>query len=535
MSFTPTRWQQEAIDEQGNCVIVAVPGSGKTFTISQKIKQILCPLPPYKGIVAISYTNKASDELKSRCLDNGEDKKGAFFGTIDIFFLVEIIIPFGKQLFGLPKNEIEVIKSCDAELSDIEEAVLKAQSYKLLESMALETLTELYLDGKIILESFGFFALYIYRNSKACQQYLCARYSHIFIDEYQDCGYWQNCMFEDLVELGLIGIAVGDIHQSIFAFAGKSSKYLEQLRNDKNQYKVFALPDNHRCHNSIVHYSSVLIGSNIDFPSIDEHRVFHKKVEGSEIDIAKWIASKISVFQRKYNIQKRKNIAILVSGRKTGTLIAKNIGIPHKPIVDTDLDNDSSPWGSLFRKILFWVFNDKATKYELLENYFIFDNQSPKLPKVMKLLDKVDALLESNQYPVPEALTLFKQIAQYIYPQDSSNKAINRLQNVLSNRWKLSSFTPPADDEVQIMTLHKSKGLEFDIVFHLDLYKWILPKYKGNEIQCRNLHYVGLTRAKECCILCTSTKRHKTPEKIVPAEDSPFLKKSSLSQLRITI
>ena len=80
-------------------------------------------------------------------------------------------------------------------------------------------------------------------------------------------------MFEELVELGIIGIAVGDIHQSIFGFADKDSKYLEQLRNNKDKYKIFALPDNHRCHSSIVHYSSVLIGADCDFPPIDDHRV----------------------------------------------------------------------------------------------------------------------------------------------------------------------------------------------------------------------------------------------------------------------
>jgi len=57
------------------------------------------------------------------------------------------------------------------------------------------------------------------------------------------------------------------------------------------------------------------------------------------------------------------------------------------------------------------------------------------------------------------------------------------------------------------MTLHKSKGLEFDVVLHLDLYDWVSPirEYvKGsynvvfqNEQQCLNLHYVGVTRARK--------------------------------------
>ena len=71
----------------------------------------------------------------------------------------------------------------------------------------------------------------------------------------------------------------------------------------------------------------------------------------------------------------------------------------------------------------------------------------------------------------------------------------------------MASFLPPADNEIQLLTLHKAKGLEFDIVFHLNLYQWILPQYKGDYSQDLNLHYVGITRAKKCCVLCTSTHR----------------------------
>ena len=47
------------------------------------------------------------------------------------------------------------------------------------------------------------------------------------------------------------------------------------------------------------------------------------------------------------------------------------------------------------------------------------------------------------------------------------------------------------------MTLHKSKGLEFNIVFHLDLYKWILPNEYGDadsQTQDLNLHYFDTKR-----------------------------------------
>jgi ATP-dependent exoDNAse (exonuclease V) beta subunit len=96
----------------------------------------------------------------------------------------------------------------------------------------------------------------------------------------------------------------------------------------------------------------------------------------------------------------------------------------------------------------------------------------------------------------------------------------------------LNSLLPANDGEVQLMTLHKSKGLEFDIVFHLNLHQWILPQYKGDYNQDLNLHYVGLTRARKSCILCISKFRHQNKTKKI-ASDSEFLFLNDLKNWRL--
>ena len=78
----PTDQQSRIIAETSSCVVIAKPGSGKTFVLSEKIKRIIPGLIDYKGVIAISYTNKASDELKRRCLSGGLDKKCSFFGPL---------------------------------------------------------------------------------------------------------------------------------------------------------------------------------------------------------------------------------------------------------------------------------------------------------------------------------------------------------------------------------------------------------------------------------------------------------------------
>lgn len=108
MPKTPTDEQAKAIECQGNTVITARPGSGKTFTISQKIFAESKTLLSYQGIIAISYTRKASEELKTRCERLGTKRNSSFFGTIDSFCLHEIVDPFLSRYNGR-KTTLEII------------------------------------------------------------------------------------------------------------------------------------------------------------------------------------------------------------------------------------------------------------------------------------------------------------------------------------------------------------------------------------------------------------------------------------------
>ena len=125
-------------------------------------------------------------------------------------------------------------------------------------------------------------------------------------------------------------------------------------------------------------------------------------------------------------------------------------------------------------------------------------------------------------------------IAKSLLPQYQSNQAIELLRQNL-NEDTCSFFKPALSDEVQIMTIHKSKGLEFDVVFHLDLYEWILPakrigeeggwdnQFYPSKEQDINLHYVGISRAKQACFLCSSTKRINANQEEKNGMSSEFL------------
>ena len=81
-TFEFTLDQQAAIDSHSNMVITACPGSGKTSVVVEKIRREIISLQAFKGVIGITFTVKASKELKQRCKKDGLDTKASFFGTI---------------------------------------------------------------------------------------------------------------------------------------------------------------------------------------------------------------------------------------------------------------------------------------------------------------------------------------------------------------------------------------------------------------------------------------------------------------------
>ena len=125
-------------------------------------------------------------------------------------------------------------------------------------------------------------------------------------------------------------------------------------------------------------------------------------------------------------------------------------------------------------------------------------------------------------------------------PKMDDGSSISKLKTVLLNDQDLDSYRPMNSNEVQLMTLHKSKGLEFDIVFHLNVCEWELPTkiIKNNNSAYVNwkqdlgLHYAGITRARKACFLVRGTKRTNSAGIQIQANDSEYLSINSLYTLR---
>ncbi|WP_310793455.1 3'-5' exonuclease, partial [Enterobacter sp. R1(2018)] len=135
----------------------------------------------------------------------------------------------------------------------------------------------------------------------------------------------------------------------------------------------------------------------------------------------------------------------------------------------------------------------------------------------------------------------FHDIA-YILGINSTEHTDGAVIRTISDDILVKQFKPLDDNEIQVMTLHKSKGLEFKLVFHLDLDEWSFPfrEYNSEDRytpryptlqQELNLHYVGITRAENCCILINSSLRENASGDFKNTDESYFFKLPQLNNL----
>ena len=135
----------------------------------------------------------------------------------------------------------------------------------------------------------GAAALLVLEMVPQARIFIKARYTSIFIDEYQDCDYYQHQLMKTLMSYGLRSVAIGDIDQSIFQYNDSSPNYLRELISSE-KYEHFVINENHRCDPSIQEYSRVLIGgTHAKTIPERERRVFAVHISGDEGDVSRTI------------------------------------------------------------------------------------------------------------------------------------------------------------------------------------------------------------------------------------------------------
>ena len=314
--------QKEAVTNFiGPSLIIAGAGSGKTKVITCRIANVLTHGYKANSILALTFTNKASKEMKSRISSIVGEQQARYlwmgtFHSVFIRFLRE-----DAQLLGFPNSftiydtsdSKNVIKSCVKELS-LDDKLYKPNEVLSRISMAKNNLVTAasYLANPTLMQNdlnsrkpkIGeIYALY----SKKCRQAgamdfddillytnillkdfpdvlekLRNRFSFILVDEYQDTNYSQYLIIKKLSSEHRNICVVGDDAQSIYAFRGARIENILNFKKDYPDSKEFRLEQNYRSTQIIVNAANSLISKN----SMQlKKRCFSESNEGDQIEV----------------------------------------------------------------------------------------------------------------------------------------------------------------------------------------------------------------------------------------------------------
>ena len=317
---------------EGAFLIEASAGSGKTRVLTERVKKLL--EDNSSKVLAITFTNKASEELKERISLDKIKNKNVFVGTFHSF--CQSILESRFKLLGFQK--MPHIFEDESDRSEIVEEVIKSipyftdifngmdskqkSSYKtrvlhfisevkrelaepeeLITEEGEEHFLMLYNEYQDNLRSnnaidFDDLILLIYQlfmNNEAVQNLYSKSYNYIFIDEGQDLNKAQYYLLKSLCGENIKNVMiVGDPNQSIYGFNGATPEYMKNFFIEDFKATKIILDENYRCSKKIITASNLLMDLNIAADKYVKEGKFEIYKAQSEQDEAKYIVQKIN-------------------------------------------------------------------------------------------------------------------------------------------------------------------------------------------------------------------------------------------------
>lgn len=228
--------QRSVCIEENNVLLKACPGSGKTRTLTYKLAYLVRKYKTsQKLMIAITYTNRAADEIKGRLEKLEVSENQIWAGTIHQFCLEYIIRPYTMYSDRLKKGYHiideyvkeqyvkEIIDELDIEIGynspfdypDIEEAYRK----RLVDQKELDF-------DDILLVAFE-----LINENKFISENIAGIVRTILVDEYQDTNEIQYQILSSIVRKNkkIIVTFVGDTDQAIYGGLGGVAKSKQEL------------------------------------------------------------------------------------------------------------------------------------------------------------------------------------------------------------------------------------------------------------------------------------------------------------------
>jgi DNA helicase II / ATP-dependent DNA helicase PcrA len=384
-----------------------------------------------------------------------------------------------------------------------------------------------------------------------------SRFTHVLVDEYQDTNMAQYKLLMELVCSHNNICVVGDDDQSIYGWRGANVGNILRFKEDFPGANVITLEQNYRSTEDILKAASNLISNNryrapknlksacgkgnavciTEFSDHDDEaqhvaytvsRLIDSGVSPSDIGVFYRVNALSRVLEESFV---RRSLAYAVYGgmrfyerREVKDLLAylrvianpadeeafaRSVNTPARGIGEKSLDSlrifaRSKRVPTL--EAIDEALEQKVIKSAAARGAFTFKTLMEDLKKRVGLIDVAD-MLEL----IVDRIGFKQYLSQEVDGQDritnvneliASASGITDLTEYLQEKALMSSMDLSPGEKVSVMTLHMSKGLEFDYVFIVGCEEGLLPHSRSMDADLnieeeRRLLYVGITRARK--------------------------------------
>lgn len=298
--------QIAALHVEGPLLVLAGAGSGKTRIVTFRIANLLQLGVPSSEILAVTFTNKAAEEMRHRILQlTHKSILACTFHSLCARILRESItaLNYSRDFAIYDEEDSEkVLKECCSSLGmklekgDLRNfrAQISQAKNNLIQPEQLEkedkALQEVYALYQARLKEYHaldfddllFLTVKLFKEHPEILEQYQKRWTFILIDEYQDTNAAQYTITKLLAQRHQNVFAVGDPDQSIYSWRGANVHNILNFENDFPGAKVIPLEQNYRSRSNILEAANALIQHN---HSRYEKNLWSDRGEGQKIGL----------------------------------------------------------------------------------------------------------------------------------------------------------------------------------------------------------------------------------------------------------
>ena len=565
--------QKKAVTfNNGPLLVLAGAGSGKTRVLTHRAAWLVTSGKARPSqLLLLTFTNKAANEMKERLIwllkATPGLATGFFAGTFHSFCAYilrrdgkgisipqQFIIYDERDQLTLIKNLIKKLGLSDSKFKPTAvKSVIESAKNDLIEpKLFLSSVRSswhqqvglVYRQYQKRLEQSNaldfndllFFAVELFKKKPNILEKYQDRYQYVLVDEYQDTNRAQYVLTKLLGKKYQNLTAVGDAAQAIYGWRGADYHNLLNLTKDFSPVKIINLEQNYRSSQTILDAAYAVISKNEKHPIL---RLYTQNGSGqkivvyraaSEIGEAEFVTEKIKQLVDFNGVNPTKIAVLYRTNAQSRTFEEAFIrhSLPYILIGGVKFYNRAEIKDvlSLFR--VFYNPKDEISWQRIEKNFgkrrkakvkeFLKQNQKKinsteklfeKLLKASGYLEKFDSNDKDDYRRLENIKELFSVAKQFPQLGDFLENVALVQQEYSAQEKEKADLTGQA---VRLMTLHASKGLEFEAVFIVGLEEGLLPHSRSiddlEELEEeRRLCYVGITRAKKYLFLTYASRR----------------------------